>query len=140
MSIGWNDEGRPQTAFARRPSRRYSCVSFCSIWSLAWMERLLISKARCAVMRLTSSSVTLTLEVSTKPWLIVPSPLEPGWLTCGAPDDDLLFYLMARGLPRAQAESLLVQAFLGEAIEAVTHEGAREAMIAEIEAWLARRG
>ncbi|KMO13109.1 SufB/SufD family protein [Methylobacterium platani] len=60
--------------------------------------------------------------------------------TCGAPDEDLLFYLMARGLPRPQAESLLVQAFLGEAIEAVTHEGARAAMIAETEAWLARRG
>ena len=59
--------------------------------------------------------------------------------TCGALDDDLLFYLMARGLPRREAESLLVQAFLGEAVEAVSHEGARAALIAEIEAWLARR-
>lgn len=59
--------------------------------------------------------------------------------TCGAPDDDLLFYLMARGLPRAVAESLLVQAFVGEAIESVTHEGARAALIGEIEAWLATR-
>ena len=60
--------------------------------------------------------------------------------TCGAPDEDLLFYLMARGLPRAIAESLLVQAFVGEAIESVTHEGARGALIGEIEAWLAARG
>ena len=60
--------------------------------------------------------------------------------TCGAPDDDLLFYLMARGLPRAEAQSLLVQAFLGEAIETVTHEGAREALIGEIEGWLKARG
>ncbi|MDP4023839.1 SufD family Fe-S cluster assembly protein [Methylobacterium sp. NEAU 140] len=60
--------------------------------------------------------------------------------TCGAPDEDLLFYLMARGLPRATAESLLVQAFLGEAVEAVTHEGARAALIGEIEAWLEARG
>ncbi|GJD53550.1 FeS cluster assembly protein SufD [Methylobacterium crusticola] len=60
--------------------------------------------------------------------------------TCGAPDEDLLFYLMARGLPRPEAESLLVQAFLGEAIEAVSHAGARAALIGEIEAWLARRG
>ncbi|TXN48725.1 SufD family Fe-S cluster assembly protein [Methylobacterium sp. WL7] len=59
--------------------------------------------------------------------------------TCGAPDEDLLFYLMARGLPRAVAESLLVQAFVGEAIESVTHEGARAALIGEIEAWLAAR-
>ncbi|MHC2105706.1 MULTISPECIES: SufD family Fe-S cluster assembly protein [unclassified Methylobacterium] len=59
--------------------------------------------------------------------------------TCGAPDEDLLFYLMARGLPRSVAESLLVQAFVGEAIESVTHEGARAALIGEIEAWLAAR-
>lgn len=60
--------------------------------------------------------------------------------TCGALDDDLLFYLMARGLPKPEAESLLVQAFLGEAIEAVSHEGAREAMIGQIEVWLKARG
>lgn len=60
--------------------------------------------------------------------------------TCGAPDADLLFYLMARGLPKPIAESLLVQAFVGEAIESVTHEGARAALIGEIEAWLAARG
>lgn len=60
--------------------------------------------------------------------------------TCGAPDPDLLFYLMARGLPRAIAESLLVQAFVGEAVESVTHEGARAALIGEIEAWLRARG
>lgn len=59
--------------------------------------------------------------------------------TCGALDDDLLFYLMQRGLPKPEAESLLVQAFLGEAIEAVSHEGAREALIAHIEAWLGAR-
>lgn len=60
--------------------------------------------------------------------------------TCGAPDEDLLFYLMARGLPKPVAESLLVQAFIGEAIEAVSHEGAREALIGEVEAWLRARG
>ena len=32
--------------------------------------------------------------------------------TCGAPDQDLLFYLMARGLPKPIAESLLVT-FIG---------------------------
>ena len=47
--------------------------------------------------------------------------------TGGQLDEDLLFYLMARGLPRPEAESLLVQAFLGEALEAVEHEGARGA-------------
>lgn len=60
--------------------------------------------------------------------------------TCGALDEDLLFYLMQRGLPKAEAESLLVQAFLGAAVEAVSHEGAREALIGTIEGWLKARG
>ena len=58
--------------------------------------------------------------------------------TCGALDEDLLFYLKARGLPQAEAESLLLQAFVGEAIEIVEHEGVREALIGVVEAWLRR--
>ncbi|WP_112664071.1 Fe-S cluster assembly protein SufD [Microvirga flavescens] len=60
--------------------------------------------------------------------------------TCGQLDEDLLFYLMARGLPKKEAESLLVQAFLGEAIEAVEHEGARDALVGVVETWLKARG
>src|SRR3954471_4963425 len=59
--------------------------------------------------------------------------------TCGALDEDLLFYLMARGLPKAEAENLMLQAFVGEAIEVVEHEGAREALIAVVEDWLKAR-
>jgi Fe-S cluster assembly protein SufD len=59
--------------------------------------------------------------------------------TCGQLDEDLLFYLMARGLPKAQAESLLVQAFLGEAVEFVENEELRDALIATVETWLAAR-
>jgi Fe-S cluster assembly protein SufD len=59
--------------------------------------------------------------------------------TCGALDEDLLFYLMARGLPRKDAESLMVQAFLGEAIEPVAHEGIHDALIAAVEDWLKAR-
>jgi Fe-S cluster assembly protein SufD len=59
--------------------------------------------------------------------------------TCGQLDEDLLFYLMARGLPKKEAESLLVQAFLGEAIEFVENEDAREALIETVEAWLRTR-
>ena len=59
--------------------------------------------------------------------------------TCGQLDDDLLFYLMARGLPRKEAEALIVQAFLGEAVEAVDHEDAREALFDIIAGWLKRR-
>lgn len=37
--------------------------------------------------------------------------------TCGQLDEDLLFYLLSRGLPPRQAETLLVMAFLAEAVE-----------------------
>lgn len=59
--------------------------------------------------------------------------------TCGALDEDLLFYLMARGLPRAEAEALMIESFLGEAIEAVEHEELRAALAGQIAGWLARR-
>jgi Fe-S cluster assembly protein SufD len=60
--------------------------------------------------------------------------------TNGSLDEDLLFYLMARGLPKAEAESLLIQAFLGEALETVEDEAVREALIGTVETWLAARG
>ncbi|HEY8381793.1 MAG TPA: Fe-S cluster assembly protein SufD [Microvirga sp.] len=59
--------------------------------------------------------------------------------TSGQLDEDLLFYIMARGIPKAEAESLLVQAFLGEAIEGVECEAARDALIAGVESWLKAR-
>ena len=59
--------------------------------------------------------------------------------TCGELDDNLLFYLMARGLPRPEAETLLLQAFLGEALEVVEHEGVREGLIEVVTGWLAER-
>jgi Fe-S cluster assembly protein SufD len=59
--------------------------------------------------------------------------------TAGQLDEDLLFYLMARGLPRAEAESLLVQAFLGEAIETVECEAGHDALIGVVEEWLRAR-
>ena len=60
--------------------------------------------------------------------------------TSGALDEDLLFYIMARGIPRAAAESLLVQAFLGEAIEAVANDDVRDALVEVVETWLKARG
>ncbi|MCB8820642.1 Fe-S cluster assembly protein SufD [Microvirga rosea] len=59
--------------------------------------------------------------------------------TCGQLDEDLLFYLMARGLPKKEAESLLVQAFLGEAIEFVENDTVRDALTATVEGWLRAR-
>jgi Fe-S cluster assembly protein SufD len=46
--------------------------------------------------------------------------------TCGDLDHDHIFYLRSRGIPEAEARSLLVQAFLAEAIEAVENEQLRE--------------
>jgi Fe-S cluster assembly protein SufD len=59
--------------------------------------------------------------------------------TCGALDENQLFYLMARGLPRAEAEALLVEAFLDEALEAISHDGLREALAAKVSVWLGAR-
>jgi Fe-S cluster assembly protein SufD len=56
--------------------------------------------------------------------------------TAGALDEDLRFYLMARGIPAKEAESLLIQAFIGEAVEGIEHEGVRAALIDATAAWL----
>lgn len=59
--------------------------------------------------------------------------------TCGALDEDLLFYLRARGLPKAEAEALMLQAFAGEALEIVQDETVRVRLEETVEAWLRRR-
>ena len=59
--------------------------------------------------------------------------------TAGALDEELKFYLMARGIPAAEAEALLIQAFLGEAIEGIEHAGLREALMEQVAAWLKAR-
>jgi Fe-S cluster assembly protein SufD len=60
--------------------------------------------------------------------------------TAGALDQDLLFYLKARGIPAKEAESLLIQAFVGEAVEGIEHAGLRDALMDEVVAWLNARG
>lgn len=60
--------------------------------------------------------------------------------TTGALDENLKFYLMARGIPPAEAEALLIQAFAGEAIDTVAHEGIRNALTDATLCWLGRRG
>jgi Fe-S cluster assembly protein SufD len=59
--------------------------------------------------------------------------------TCGQLDEDLMFYLMARGLPKKEAESLMVQAFLGEAIEFVDNQDVHDALVNVLEGWLRAR-
>jgi Fe-S cluster assembly protein SufD len=60
--------------------------------------------------------------------------------TAGALDDELLFYLKARGIPPKEAEALLIQAFIGDAVETIANEAVREALMSEVERWLAARG
>jgi Fe-S cluster assembly protein SufD len=43
-------------------------------------------------------------------------------------DEDLLFYLRARGIPAAEARALLVESFIGEAIDKVEDERLRAAL------------
>lgn len=58
--------------------------------------------------------------------------------TSGELDEDLLFYLRTRGIPETEAKSLLIAAFLGEAIDTVENEAVRDALTALSTAWLSR--
>jgi Fe-S cluster assembly protein SufD len=60
--------------------------------------------------------------------------------TVGDLNEDLLFYLKARGIPQKEAESLLIQAFVGDAVEGIEHAGLREALMEAVAAWLVARG
>jgi Fe-S cluster assembly protein SufD len=59
--------------------------------------------------------------------------------TAGALDESLLFYLRARGLSEKEAQALLIQAFVGEAIEGIADDDLREAVMAAAERWLEAR-
>ncbi len=55
--------------------------------------------------------------------------------TIGALDPEQMFYLRSRGIPEVQARSILIRAFLDEALEPVTDEAARIVFETAIEAW-----
>ena len=59
--------------------------------------------------------------------------------TAGALDESLLFYLRARGLPEKDAQALLIQAFVGEAIEGIADDDLREAVMKVAARWLEAR-
>jgi Fe-S cluster assembly protein SufD len=59
--------------------------------------------------------------------------------TTGALDASLLFYLRARGLSEKEAQALLIQAFVGEAIEQIANDDLRELVIAAAQRWLGAR-
>jgi Fe-S cluster assembly protein SufD len=60
--------------------------------------------------------------------------------TTGTLDDQFKFYLMARGIPEKEAEALLIQAFAAEVVEAIEHEGIRDALMEATVGWLEQRG
>ena len=59
--------------------------------------------------------------------------------TAGDLNPDHMFYLKSRGIPEAQAKSLLIAAFVGEAFDTIEHDGIRDALTSYAEGWLARR-
>ena len=59
--------------------------------------------------------------------------------TAGALDESLLFYLRARGVPEKEAQALLIEAFVGEAIESIVDDDLRDVAVAAAQRWLAVR-
>ena len=59
--------------------------------------------------------------------------------TCGALDENQLFYLQARGLPRGIAEALLVEAFVGEVLDTISDESSREMLAGLVSDWMRAR-
>ena len=46
--------------------------------------------------------------------------------TIGALDEEALFYARQRGIPEAEARAMLTEAFVGEVVDRIEHEGARD--------------
>jgi Fe-S cluster assembly protein SufD len=59
--------------------------------------------------------------------------------TTGAIDEQALFYLQSRGVPKGIATDLLVISFMAEAIDEIEDERLRADIQSRLEAWLARR-
>ena len=53
--------------------------------------------------------------------------------TAGPVDQDQLFYMQARGIPYAEAESLLVTAFLEDVLSRIPNLALREELVATLE-------
>jgi Fe-S cluster assembly protein SufD len=59
--------------------------------------------------------------------------------TCGRLDKDQLFYLAARGLPKEEAEALLIEGFAKEALVNLENDSLRSMLEERISAWLVAR-
>jgi len=56
--------------------------------------------------------------------------------TCGKLDEDSLFYLLSRGIPKAEAETMLVRGFIAELIDPIEDEALNEALQGVVDGWL----
>ncbi|MFT5650242.1 MAG: Fe-S cluster assembly protein SufD [Yoonia sp.] len=59
--------------------------------------------------------------------------------TTGAIDEDALFYMQSRGVPRKAATDLLTLAFLAEALEEIDNPALADDLLDRLDSWLARR-
>lgn len=59
--------------------------------------------------------------------------------TCGSVDETALFYLRSRGVPLEAAQSMLVQAFLDEAIVEIEDHAIADVIRDRVAGWMARR-
>jgi Fe-S cluster assembly protein SufD len=59
--------------------------------------------------------------------------------TVGAIDEDAIFYLISRGVPRKQAQDMLVLAFLAEAIDEIDSTDLADDINSRLAAWMDRR-
>jgi Fe-S cluster assembly protein SufD len=60
--------------------------------------------------------------------------------TCGKLDEDSLFYLVSRGIPQAEAETMLVRGFIAELIDPIADPALNAALHGVVEAWLMGQG
>jgi Fe-S cluster assembly protein SufD len=56
--------------------------------------------------------------------------------TCGKLDEDSLFYLLSRGIPKAEAETMLVRGFIAEVLDPIEDEALNEALQGVVDGWL----
>jgi Fe-S cluster assembly protein SufD len=59
--------------------------------------------------------------------------------TVGELDTDQLFYLRSRGIPDAEARSILVRAFLAESLATIAHDAVRGVLEHAVEGWWERQ-
>ena len=58
--------------------------------------------------------------------------------TCGAVDEEALFYLTSRGVPKAQAQDMLVLAFMDESIQEIEDEAMANVIRERLGGWMER--